>query len=377
MNQEPEIRIPQKVGARAYVEFYHNGERLRIYSGRSMLLSIEPNRAKSPKKRLELLHKLREELHRHLLTGNYPVIKAVPAPIETPPAELTVIESLQLALTMKQNMKLNAQYKKDLEQIYAAFSSFLTPQEKQSSIRMITLARLEDFLSSYNSSGTYYMKKRNDLSILFSLAAKLSGTQSIARDTHTERSKSRLHMTYTKKELLSLLAYLKANSPQLHLCCLFTYGCWLRPHIEVLSLTKRQFKNKLTEIHLDGSENKGGKVRVVYVPAYVLKEFKKRVSTLDDDMNIFSGRRQPLNKGYFTTMWKRLRITLLEKALIKSGQTVYSFRHSAAVEVYRKTKDIYLLQKLLGHGSIGVTQKYLRGLGEVNIQELRDAAPEL
>lgn len=377
MNQEPEIRIPTKPGARAYIEFYLNGERLRIYSGRSMLLNIEPNRAKTPKKRLELLHKLRDELHKHLLTGNYPVVKVDVVPAVTPTKELSAIESLSLALTMKQNMKLNAQYKKDLEQIYTAFTKFLTQQEQNSSIGMITLARLEDFLASYNSSGTYYMKKRNDLSILFSLAAKLSGTHSIARETHTERSKAKLHMTYTKKELLALLSYLKTSSPQLYLCCLFTYGCWLRPHIEVLSLTKRQFKNMLTEIHLDGSENKGGKVRVVYVPAYVLKEVKKRIKTLDEDMNIFSGRVQVLNKGYFTTIWNRLRVTLLKKGLIKPGQTVYSFRHTAAVEVYRKTKDIYLLQKLLGHGSIGVTQKYLRGLGEVDIQELRNAAPEL
>jgi integrase len=63
--------------------------------------------------------------------------------------------------------------------------------------------------------------------------------------------------------------------------------------------------------------------------------------------------------------------------LIYEQQTIYSFRHTAAIEVYRKTKDVYLLQKLLGHSNIIVTLKYLRSLGEFNSEELRDAAPQL
>jgi integrase len=377
MNLHLEIKIPTLVGERAYIQFYLNGKRVRVYSGRTMLLNIEPNRAKDPSKRLELLYKLREELYKHLLNGNYPMIKAANVPVKIEPKELSTLECLNRAIAMKENMKLNPQYKKDLRQIMGVFTSFLSKQELDNPLRSVTLSRLEEFLSRYNSSGSYYMKKRSDFSILFSQAAKLSGIPSIARDTHTERSKAKLHITYTKEELRTLLSYLSLNSPQMYLCCLFTYGCWLRPHIEVLSLTKHHFKNEYTEIHLDGNENKGGKVRVVYVPDYVLNEIRETLNSLKDDMNIFTRESQVLNNYYFTTMWKRLRPTLLKRGLIKDGQTIYSFRHTAAVNVYRKQKDIYMLQRLLGHGSIGVTQKYLRGLGEVNIQEMRDAAPQL
>ena len=50
------------------------------------------------------------------------------------------------------------------------------------------------------------------------------------------------------------------------------YGCLLRPHEEIRLLTKKHFKGGNTEIHLAGEENKGGKVRVVYVPDYVRAE---------------------------------------------------------------------------------------------------------
>jgi integrase len=65
------------------------------------------------------------------------------------------------------------------------------------------------------------------------------------------------------------------------------------------------------------------------------------------------------------------------EGLIFENQTIYSFRHTAAVQLYRRTKDVYLLQKLLGHSSIVVTLKYLRSLGELNSDELKEAAPTL
>lgn len=147
--------------------------------------------------------------------------------------------------------------------------------------------------------------------------------------------------------------------------------------MEVLSLTKKQFKNDCTEIHLAGTENKGGKIRIVYVPDYVRKHIEPLIDSLEADTNIFSGKTEVLNKYFFTTIWKRLRQDLIKCKLIEEGQTIYSFRHSAAIQIYKRTKDIYLLQKLMGHGSIGVTQKYLRSLGQVNIEELKNAAPSL
>ncbi|RZK24088.1 MAG: hypothetical protein EOO43_07790 [Flavobacterium sp.] len=172
------------------------------------------------------------------------------------------------------------------------------------------------------------MKKRNDLSILFSLAAKISGTTSIARDTHTEHTKAKLHKAYDREKLLPLLDFLYFRNRQLHLCCLLTYGCWLKPHVEVLSLTTSNFKNQNTEIHLSGHENKGGRVRVVYVPDYVLKHLVQTLSDLEDNINIFSRLQANLNQQYFITFWKRLRKDMLAKWLIEDGQTIYSFRHS-------------------------------------------------
>src|SRR5689334_5093745 len=67
---------------------------------------------------------------------------------------------------------------------------------------------------------------------------------------------------------LHVLDFLKGNHTNLYRCCLMTYGCLLRPHEEIRLLTKKHFKNGNTEIHLAGNENKGGRIRVAFVPDY-------------------------------------------------------------------------------------------------------------
>ena len=299
-------------------------------------MNIEPNSATSNEQRLELLYDLKRNLQQHLSDGNYPAqkVKVNQAPIIK--IEHTIKEALYLALNLKLKMKLSNKYKTDLHQVYEQFLAFINDTKIDVLFSELSVQHLESFLSQFNSSGTYYMKKRNDLCILFSLAAKLTNNKSVARDTHTERSKATLHKAYDKKQLRSVLRYLQETSPQLHLCCLLTYGCWLRPHVEVLSLRKRQIKSDCTEIHLSGSENKGGKVRVVYVPPYVKQHLDLFIKDLDQDDNIFTGRAELLNEYYFTTRWKRLRPRLLKDGLIEEKGK--PFIHSVIAQLWKSIR---------------------------------------
>jgi integrase len=43
-------------------------------------------------------------------------------------------------------------------------------------------------------------------------------------------------------------------------------------------------------------------------------------------------------------------------------QTLYSFRHSGAIDIFKRTGSITKLQKAMGHSSINVSLTYLRGL---------------
>ena len=43
-------------------------------------------------------------------------------------------------------------------------------------------------------------------------------------------------------------------------------------------------------------------------------------------------------------------------------QTLYSFRHSGAIDIFKRTGSVTKLQKSMGHSSINVSLTYLRGL---------------
>ena len=79
----------------------------------------------------------------------------------------------------------------------------------------------------------------------------------------------------------------------------------------------------------------------------------------DLNNNIFSNRPQPLNKDYFKTLWSRFK---RQSNTLEQGQTLYSFRHSGAIEIFKRTGSLTKLQKAMGHSSINVSLTYLRGL---------------
>lgn len=55
-------------------------------------------------------------------------------------------------------------------------------------------------------------------------------------------------------------------------------------------------------------------------------------------------------------------LQIRQSNLIEQGQTLYLFRHTGAIEIYKRTGSITKLQKAMGHSSINVSLTYLRGL---------------
>src|SRR5690606_325365 len=90
---------------------------------------------------------------------------------------------------------------------------------------------LDLFLGQFKSSNRHYMNKRRTLSVFFSAMVKKGYlTNNIIQNTNRLRTKSVLHEPYSNDELKKVLGFLKEDYPNLHLCCLITYGCLLRPH---------------------------------------------------------------------------------------------------------------------------------------------------
>ena len=176
----------------------------------------------------------------------------------------------------------------------------------------------------------------------------------------SKKAKAVLHKPFD--DIASILKDIRAFNKHLHLCCLLTYGCLLRPHREVRELTWGDFSNDLSYITLSGFRNKSGRNRIVPVPSFIKSHLHSK--GLDD--NIFTGEQNSRNPDYFKTLWSRYK---KQTNLLKQGQTLYSFRHSGAIEIFKRTGSITKLQKAMGHSSINVSLTYLRGLEIAELKE--------
>ena len=141
-----------------------------------------------------------------------------------------------------------------------------------------------------------------------------------------------------------------------------SYGCLLRPHKEIRLLKWSDFSNDLSHITLSGTQVKSKRNRIVPVPNYIKEILIRRESNL----NIFSNNISPYNKGYFSLLWRRFKRLNPD---IQGSVTIYSFRHTGALEIFKRTGSITKLQKAMGHSSIKVSLTYLRGLEVPELKE--------
>jgi integrase len=224
---------------------------------------------------------------------------------------------------------------------------------------------IERFLETFKTSATYYMTKRSSLAGIFTRMVR-SGMIEANPVWKTSRKKpvAVLNKAFTKVEMVKVLEYLQEAHNGLYLCGLLMYGCFLRPHREVRCLKVKHISKNGTTITLSGSENKGKRIRIIPVPPYIQQILLTRMAGLPDaDCHIISGTEFGFNPDYFKTAWGRLKHDMAENGLLVEAQSLYSFRHSGAVELYLKTKDPYKVQLAMGHSSLMVTLGYLRSLG--------------
>ena len=98
------------------------------------------------------------------------------------------------------------------------------------------------------------------------------------------------------------------------------------------------------------------------MPEYIRKELARG----DINNNIFTHTSKPYNNSYFKGIWRRFKRRLPS---VERDITLYSFRHTGAIEIYKRTGSLSKLQKAMGHSSLKVSLTYLRGLEVAELKE--------
>ena len=335
----PTVHTDQK--QKVFISIIINQKRYRLFNGKRIGSEINPN-SFPLNQRENIGNLLAAEVYNYLINGGqlsaYRTNKVISGKISDK-------EYLAKALDNKLNGDYSYKYKSMLRFVYDGFTS-------QSSNEEITSKDVKSYLNRYALGVSYNTIKRH-LNVLINEARNIGMISNPVESIKAKKTKAKLHKPY--KDINLILDDIKLFNDNLYICCLMTYGCLLRPHREIRELKWSDFSDDLSHIHLSGYRNKSGKNRIVPIPSYIKSILVKG----EPHYNIFSNQPQPLNKDYFKTLWSRFK---RQNNILEQGQTLYSFRHSGAIEIFKRTGSITKLQKAMGHSSINVSLTYLRGL---------------
>lgn len=333
---------------KVFVSFYLNNKRYRLFNGKRIGLNLEPNSFPTHL-RIAQAQLLAAEVYKHITSGG--VFKEYRAD-SLASGQYSEVELLRQALQMKLSADYTIKYKAELRFAYELLiKNVVGPDIKKDEV-IKTLGYYKN-RSSFNSL-------RKNLNALFNQATAIGLKYNPIQDIKRLRGKANLNKPFDN--IAEVLAEVKAYNESLYLCCLLTFGCLLRPHREVRELKWGDFSSDLSHINLSGKRNKSGRNRIVPVPSYIRAVLIKK----DNHLNIFTGNDKAPNPDYFKTIWGRFKKV---SKLLEADQNLYSFRHSGAIDIFKRTGSLTKLQKAMGHSSLAVSLTYLRGLEVSELEE--------
>lgn len=334
------------------ISLWYKNKRYRFYNGKSIGQSFSPNRL-PPLSRRDAFEELKLDFQIALRNGWSPIAvkdSMCSKGIFSGPAKM---EDLW---TIHANMKhenYSDKYLKDLYYYIKAISA--TAKEE------ITEDIFTKFLSTKKHwSNTSYNNARRYIGVLEERLRKFGYTGNWKQNNKSRRATQKLHKPFSNVE--EVLEDIYKFNPKLHLCCILTYGCLLRPHQEIRQLLWGDFTSSLSQVSLSGNRTKGNRNRVIPVPEYI----RPYLTGGPSNHNIFSGTPEAYNADYFKTLWGRYKI---QSNLLDKHHTLYSFRHTGAVKVYEKTGSLTVLQQVMGHADLKTSLTYLRGLEIAELKE--------
>lgn len=129
MDTDLTIINAENLKQKAYITFYFEGVRQRIYSGRAIGLMIFPNRAKTVKVRVKRLEAIKRAVLELVETNSYPYLP------ENESREVAKIIALLQTLKQKdgRSNKLSEQQKQKLRLLNQALTEFLDNMESPAS----------------------------------------------------------------------------------------------------------------------------------------------------------------------------------------------------------------------------------------------------
>ena len=358
--------ITKKSRQEYLVAFWYENKRYRYSSGKAIGLELQPN-IFPVAQRLQQVTLLCAAYTLEIAKGWRPEVKPI-----YHQKTLTIGSIAAFVLLRKLSLSYSESYKKELEYTEKVWKRYISNTGiEHKSIEALTTEMIRDFIYSEAPSPASMRNLKRNISALLKDELEANGTLLSLKRIPLPKTAQELHKPISN--VAALLAEVKDYNYNLYLCCLMTYVMLLRPHREIRCLTFTDFNTDFSQVSLNGNRVKSKRNRVIPIPSVVQRELQARYSlVLNRRMNVFTLKEEEHHKDYFKGLWTKFKN---QSVLLEPQQTLYSFRHTGAINVFEKTGSLLKLQQVMGHSDMKVSLTYLRGL-EVRQLAVEDL-PEL
>jgi integrase len=162
--------------------------------------------------------------------------------------------------------------------------------------------------------------------------------------------------------------------PELWLFVQFIYYCFIRPN-ELRHLRAEHILIESNQIYIPGEVSKNGKSEYVSIP----NAFRPKLAFIKEmspSKFLFPADRDITKPCSVNKMWLR-HDKHLKKLNFGKGFTLYSWKHTGAIQAVKAGVGVKELQIQLRHHSLDQVNEYLRQMGVWDLQKLQEIFPEI
>lgn len=330
------------VGKDWFVEYYHDGKRQRKYG--------TINQAETAEARREAGHQLIRQLQKS---------------VKPDPANAVHRRKLYAALEGKENHLRKKSYQSYRGKLNGLFD-FLGNRAVTNETLRAYFAHISNRLAAGTVHDSYFTLKR---------ILEYEELGHLMKGIHAPSFQATPLRYYQRHQADRIGDYLSAHDPTLLLWCEFVYYCFLRPRSELRMLKVQDIYFDNREIIVPGSISKNKKTEPITIPDV----FYPSIAHFQDEKPgryIFEGKKPGTPTGY-NTLGQRYHNVLQLLGFDTDQYSVYSWKHTGAVEFYRATRDLVGLQAQLRHHSLDQVKQYLRQLQVSDFPTIRQEFPAM
>lgn len=340
-----------------YYEPLVNGrlpKRIKVYEGINRIKTIDGRLKKAE----DICERIRREK---------PVIYGLKPKLQQPESVL-----LDAALSMKSYW--DAKTVLTYQGMANHFLKFISPKKDIQVTREDALAFVDHLFNKKLSTKTI-KAYRNNIKTLYSKYIdryEPVGFLNPFRKMPVIKTSSRSLMYFNDYQIQIIKEYCKKENPSLWLACQLQYYCFIRPN-EIRQLKVEYFNLPAGFIEIPGGVSKNRKTQKVAIPSSLMPELQFLIH-LDPDLYVFGGSASNLISRDSLSKAHR---QVLKDLNIKGRYGFYSWKHTGVVKAWRAGINLKDIQMQLRHHSLDMVNEYLKNLGVMDSDRIRDLFPAI